>query len=527
MDIPASSAMASSRFMRNSPRTASPMDVSTKGPSISEDDGAVQKETSNSFNVWKEPPLRPPAPSFEDYKGLERAGVLEHMAPLGTMPSQKVKQRVKASEPSRWGTLARQAEASATGSKEPSVAAEIPTRMRSESRKAEERPKKNISYRERDEDQDYNPRVTTTKPVVVKSGSSRSSVAPTPSSKTAAGQDRLRQVVESAVERSRELGNELLGLAVRRLFEDSLSNRTLAELLDAVLSQKPTQRQAADFQAYIKIARKQIKAETSNPRQSSAKAICSSLGSASKSPSKSVDRSAAPTMAPTIATPTPNKMEANQPPRSSHSSSLQPNGNISNVNGAHEDRPAKRIKRSDSVSSTSSLSSLSSIDPAIDLDQGQESSSPAMPAATRGHASNGKGPVLGKFNASGSHSKRTPAPVAQSANPLHSDDELAAKKRKLHKSFDAVQVRESNVRTMVKSEEAGAAQPLLSVDTEAVAGSGSKDDHDDPRSSVSSTHELLVPPPPGAQRPSRGSTPNHHAAGPKREMRKGARIKNS
>lgn len=499
------------------------MGVPTKGPSTSEDDSAMQQETSNSFDVWKEPPLRPPAPSFEDYKGLERAGVLEHMAPLGTMPSQKVKQRVKASEPSRRGALARQAEASASGSKEPSVTAEIPTRMRSESRKAEERPKKIISYRERDEDEDYDPRATTTKPVVAKGGSSRSSVAPTPSSKTAAGQDRLRQVVESAVERSRELGNELLGLAVRRLFEDSLSNRTLAELLDAVLSQKPTQRQAADFQAYIKIARKQIKAETSNPRRSSAKAIYGSSGSASKSRSKSVDRSAAPT----IATPTLNKVDADQLPRSSYSSSLQPNGNISNVTGAHEDRPAKRIKRSNSVSSTSSLSSLSSIDPAIDLDQGQNSSPPAMPVATRGHASNGKGPVLGKFNATGSHSKRIPGHVAQSANPLHSDDELASKKRKLRKSFDAVHVRESNVRTTVKTEETEAAQPQLSVDTEPVAGTGCKDDEDDPLSSVSSTHELLVPPPPGAQRPSRGSTPNFHAAGPKREMRKGARIKNS
>jgi len=516
--------MASSRFMRNSPRTASPLGAPMKDSSTPADDSVVQKDMANPLDVWKEPPLRPPAPSFEDYKGLERAGVLEHMAPLGSMPSQKVKQRIKANEPSRRSTLGRQAEASASGSKEPSVAAEIPTRMRSESRKAEERPKKVLTYREKDDDEDYNPRATIPKPVAAKTASSRSSVAPTPSSKTVAGQERLRMVVESAVERSRELGNELLGLAVRRLFEDSLSNKTLADLLDAVLSQKPSERQAADFQAYIKIARKQIKAETSNPRRSPAMATGGSSGSASKSPSKSVDPAAAPT---TIGTPAVNRTEVDQAPLSSHYSSLQPNGNFSNANGTHEDRPAKRVKRSNSVSSTSSLSSLSSNDPAIDLDQGQASSSSAMPAATRGRASNGKGPVLGKFNAGGSHAKRTPAPVPPPTNAPQSDEELAAKKRKLHKSFDAVQVRESSMRSTVKTTESGAAQLQLSLVTTPLAFSGSRDDHDDVRSSASSTHDFLIPPPPGAQRPSRGSTPNHHAAGPRREMRKGARIKNS
>lgn len=495
-----------------------------KDSSNPEDVDRVQKESGTLADVWKEPPLRAPAPSFEDYKGLERAGVLEHMAPLGTMPSQKVKQRIKASEPSRRAVLGKQAEASTSGSKEPSVAAEIPTtRMRSESRKADERPRKTLTYRERDEDQDYNPRATTTKPAVAKTVSSRSSVAPTPSSKTIAGQQSLKLVVDRAVQRSRELGNEPLGLAVRRLFEDSLSNRTLADLLDAVLSQKPTPRQAADFQAYIKIARKQIKAESMQSRRSSAMGVTGSSASASKSPSKSVDNSAAAT----IGSSTVNRIESDQPPRSSLPTSFShlPNGKLSNINGTHEDRPAKRVKRSNSVSSTSSLSSLSSIDPAIDLDQGQNASSSAIMTTTRGRASNGKGPVLGKFSAGGA--RRAPPAVSQATSVPQTDEELAAKKRKLHKSFDAVKVQESNMRTMVTTTETGAIQPQLSLDTTPVLVSGSRDDHDDVRSSASSTHEFLVPPPPGAQRPSRGTTPNQQAAGPKREMRKGARIKNS
>lgn len=52
---------------------------------------------------WIEPPLRPPGPSFTDYSHLriERHGVLEGMAPLGTMPPAKVKKLVKQEAPSR------------------------------------------------------------------------------------------------------------------------------------------------------------------------------------------------------------------------------------------------------------------------------------------------------------------------------------------------------------------------------------------------------------------------------------------
>ncbi|KAL9112614.1 MAG: hypothetical protein Q9227_003185 [Pyrenula ochraceoflavens] len=54
------------------------------------------KEASESqSDVWEEPPPRPPAASYEDVPGLERHGVLEHMAPLGTVPNQKILQRLK------------------------------------------------------------------------------------------------------------------------------------------------------------------------------------------------------------------------------------------------------------------------------------------------------------------------------------------------------------------------------------------------------------------------------------------------
>ena len=535
MASPGSSAMASSRFMRNSPRTASPLDVAPKSSTNPENEQETQLETLDLQTEWKEPPLRTPAPSFEDYKGLERHGVLEHMAPLGAMPNQKVRLRVKQHEPSRRSTLGKLAEA-AVGWKEPSKAPEALVGMRrSESRKVEDRPLKAQPIREKDEDQDYTPKSTAIKPATIKAASSRNSHGLIPSSQTTAGQERLRQVVVSAVERAKELGNEHLGLAMQRIYEESLQNRTLAELLDAVLSQRPTARQAADFQAYIKIARKKIKSESSRSRRSSMVGVGSSFKSTSKSPSKNVGSTGARkpgTPLDNVETDiTTNVTNANQ---LVHSPIHLNKG--TETRGAHDEPRMKRIKRSKSVSSTSSLSSLSSTDPAIDLDQDHNndlaSSSPiplhSKMARIEARVSNG--PKMHTFATGRALSTRRQSAPAVKVRPvdlLLPDDELTAKRKKLTKTFPDYKVGESNLRTEVPPElcaglfHEAALSSLQTVPTR-------RDDFDDTRSPVSSTQgDFLVPPPPGAQRPSRGATPNQMLTRPKKELRKGARIKNS
>ena len=518
--------------MRNSPRTASPLEHAPNKLSTQENELEMQQDKLDLPSEWKEPPLRTPAPSFEDYKGLERHGVLEHMAPLGAMPNQRVRLRIKQHEPSRRSTLGKTAEAAA-GSKEPSKAPEVlGGRRRSESRKTEERPSKAQMQREKDEDQDYNPRSIATKSATAKATSSRSTHAPVPSSQTTAGQERLRLVVVSAVERAKELGNEHLGLAMQRIYEESLQNRTLAELLDAVLSQRPTARQAADFQAYIKIARKKIKSENSRSRRSSMVGIGSSSKSTSKSPSKSVG----PTGARKPETPLDSiKTEAttnfNQ---SVHSPPSKVR--ITNVPGTQNEPRMKRIKRSKSVSSTSSLSSLSSTDPAIDLDHDQDndrpSSSPVSPHSTmaRTEARASQGPKMHTFATGRTPStRRQSAPVVkvQPVDLVLPEDELSTKRKQLTKAFPDYKVEESNLRTEVTPELCTGflnGPAMLSLQL----SSTRRDDFDDNRSPVSSTQgDFLVPPPPGAQRPSRGATPSQILTRPKKELRKGARIKNS
>ncbi|MCJ1378968.1 hypothetical protein MMC17_002067 [Xylographa soralifera] len=524
--------MASSRFMRNSPRTASPLDIAPNNSSTPENELEMQQETLDLPSEWKEPPLRTPAPSFEDYKGLERHGVLEHMAPLGAMPNQKVRLRIKQHEPSRRSTLGKTIEAAA-GSKEPSKAPEVlGGRRRSESRKVEERPSKAQIQREKDEDQDYTPKSIATKSATAKAASSRNTHAPVPSSQTTAGQERLRQVVVSAVERAKELGNEHLGLAMQRIYEESLQNRTLAELLDAVLSQRPTPRQAADFQAYIKIARKKIKSENSRSRRSSMVGIGSSSKSTSKSPSKSVG----PTGARKVETPL-DSMETEattNPNQRLHSPS--PKLRSTDMPGAHDEPRIKRIKRSKSVSSTSSLSSLSSTDPAIDLDHDhnndQPSSSPiplhSKMARIEARASNG--PKMHTFATGRTPSTRRQSAPAVKVQPVDSslpEDELTTKRKQLTSVFPDYKVEESNLRTEVAPELwTGSCNgpALLSLQF----SSTRRDDFDDTHSPVSSTQgDFLVPPPPGAQRLSRGATPNQILTRPRKELRKGARIKNS
>jgi len=134
--------MASTRPMRKSSRMSSPLDVSTKDSTTPPNEQA-KKERKTFMDSWVEPPLRNPAPSFEDYKGLERHGVLEHMAPLGSLPTQKVKLRVKAEAPKRLMQVKNDDPAAAKeGARTPEALPTVTTR-RSESRKAEDRPLKN------------------------------------------------------------------------------------------------------------------------------------------------------------------------------------------------------------------------------------------------------------------------------------------------------------------------------------------------------------------------------------------------
>ena len=538
--------MASSRAMRRSSRMSSPMDISIRESLPIRKEAQARREQGPIVGEWAEPPLRTPAPSFEDYKGLERHGVLEHMAPLGTLPSQKVKLRLKAHDAHRRSTHVKNGDLAVTKEEvnTPEPTLPVPSR-RSEPRKVEDRVSKLSSSREREEDQDYKPKGAPK--VAATKATPQLSPLGTANLRLSGQQNKLREVVDSAVERSRQLGNPIVGLAIKKLWEESLHNRTLAELLDAVLSGKTTPRQKTDFQTYIKIARKQIKLEKRGIAHSP-----SSIGDMvnSKSPSKSARLSVARQIGTqndlSDATGTNNKSQISKPPTSKQ----HPKQTTMETNGTtfKENRPAKRQKRSRSASSLSSLSSLSSVSleqdfaPSVETDQATIHAS-AQPIANSSAPQHAHGPKLHNFSTT-SLPKR-PFDSACNAPGLSTEDH-AAKRQKFQKTFEDFTVNESGIRTAPLPAQQRqlmysiAPSELLPSDApppppqqqqqrlrNGATRRGNRDDFDDYRSPASSVpRDLVLPPLIDARVLSRGSTPNQLGR-PSNPVRKGARVKSS
>jgi hypothetical protein len=243
------------------------------------------------MDSWVEPPLKAPAPSFEDY-GLERHSLFEQMAPLGSIPTDKLKLKLKfKSEVPRKPAVAKADGASATPELTPPL-------EQMATPKPVETSKPVTPARVDEKDKDY-----------ILNGSGAAGVAappkPAPKATTAAAAARngtvsanhspkkpvsglmtvtdrgppttrnpeLRKkydvIVAAAVERSREQGQEILGQACRRIYEDSHYDQDIATLLDAVLNETASPQQRAAFAKTVKKAKKAIRAETGAKRAQS------------------------------------------------------------------------------------------------------------------------------------------------------------------------------------------------------------------------------------------------------------------
>ena len=526
--------MASLRAMRRSSRMSSPMDNSIRESLPVKKEAQSLKEQGTILGQWAEPPLRTPAPSFEDYKGLERHGVLEHMAPLGSLPSQKVKLRLKAHDAPRRTTHVKNGEPMTREEVNTPEPTPPVTSRRSEPRKAEDRLAKPSSFRDREEDQDYKPK-TIPKVTAPKVNPPLSPLGP-PILQLSGPQLRLKEVVNSAVERSRHLGNPILGLAIKKLWEESLNNRTLAELLDSVLSGKTTPNQQSNFQSYIRVARKQIKQDKRRNTHSSSN-LSSPANFASKSPSKSARLSVARqsgTLKDGLSDATgTNKNQNSKPPTpKQHTKIMEANGIVSK-----EERPTKRVKRSTSASSSSSLSSLSSVSidedfaPSVETDQATIHAS-AQPMANSSTPRSAHGPKLHHFSTT-SLPKRSANGSCSSLDI--SAEESAAKRRKLQKTFEDFTVTESGMRTAPapfrQSELKFSIAPTQLLPStvqqqqrlrNGITRRGNRDEFMGFQSPASSVpRDLAVPPAVDARNFSRSGTPNQLGRPP----RKGARVK--
>ena len=518
--------MASSRPLRGR-RLASPLHQQAP-PSISiKTENAVNHGQDFLLDAWEEPEPRTPVPSFQDHKGLERQGVLEHMAPLGHLPGQKLKAKIKAQEQaSRRMPQARNGDnrmAREAANLEHSVPP--PASRRQEPRRTDAHTKSRGS-RERHGDQDeFEPKLT--RPMPAKHVPIQPATNGASTTRAAIPKNKLRDVVEKAAKRSAEIGNPGLGLAITKLYEDSLQDQQVAELLDAVLTQKQTPEQVTVFQSYVKSAKKRIKYDSKTQTAYKSQPNSPVMGKPTVRRQSGITNDASHAVGLTTL-PSPHSHKS---PAKFHHHNIMVNGSP-----MKEERPAKRMKRTNSASSDSPLSSLGSgVD---DFTSEQVDSTPfeESPESHQTPYAHFKGPAK---SAAPNHHTIPDLGGFQSTTNDVSYEELTAKRRKMQQErhFDDYRVADSSVRPLLRDPKPVQITPPRTLSPSRqqppsrLRGSTTQrnrryndDDDDDALSSPpSSPGDLLVPPPFGALR---GETPSQHGRLP-RPGQKGPRIKMS
>ena len=260
----ASSTRKSSRF--SSPATVS---RARRQAASSFNDVERAKEVPKTFlDKWVEPPLRPPAPSFEDHRGLERVGVLEHFQPLGQPPTQKFLQKLKLvpPRPGRATPVQNEEVSTPTNFMEEmstaSPAEEPQTAQSPDESMMGPKPIPPIQMRDGNH-ADYHP----VPPAVVVARAkvkTRNSVSIPPTPLPTGGYiyhghyhpETIKQHVEAAVRRA-EVQNPELVPGLRKLCADSELDPALWAVLDAILNQSPTKEQYKIFHRYVRAGKKE------------------------------------------------------------------------------------------------------------------------------------------------------------------------------------------------------------------------------------------------------------------------------
>ena len=275
---PSATTRKSSRF--SSPATTAPRAEREAAGNVSDVQKAkeVPKEVPKTFlDQWVEPPLRAPAPSFEDHRGLERVGVLEHLQPLGQLPTPKLLQKLKLAPP-RTGraTPVQNEEVSTptTGIEEMSTASP-----------AEEAPREQSAdeiipmaafvppLRMREEkDADYHPPVPSPPAIPRPKMTTQNNVSIPPTPLPSGGYlfhghyhpETIRQHVEGAV-RIAELRGPELAPGLIKLCADSELDPALWAVLDAIMNKSPTKEQWKVYCRYVRAGKKEYYSRHSTP----------------------------------------------------------------------------------------------------------------------------------------------------------------------------------------------------------------------------------------------------------------------
>ena len=210
------------------------------------------------MEAWVEPPIRPPAPSFMEYPHLDivRHGVLENMAPLGTMPSSKVRKLAKTEGPRRV-TLVRKGESSMSAASTPREAVTpeppvLPSRRRSESHKMDEAEWNPTTPVAQTSARKSIMRDTTSLPPMASPYST--SVSPVKQERELQRTDRI---VDFACREAQAAGRVHTRYALQTLYNDHRSNPRMVHLIELIATQEATDEEQTEFRSLMHYKKKE------------------------------------------------------------------------------------------------------------------------------------------------------------------------------------------------------------------------------------------------------------------------------
>lgn len=112
------------------------------------------------------------------------------------------------------------------------------------------------------------PSTATKNPLARNINALKAKIDTAPNSKTALGRQVLSIVIDGCLRRSSRNGNAAVGQAIKRFYDESLSNPSFADFLDGLFTGKATRQQISHFQTYVKDYLRDAEAKISQPVES-------------------------------------------------------------------------------------------------------------------------------------------------------------------------------------------------------------------------------------------------------------------
>jgi hypothetical protein len=215
-------------------------------------DKADAKRTKTPLERWLEPSLPAPTPSFMEYPHLEivRHGVLENMAPLGTMPSAKLRKMAKLDAAPRRIKLISKGRATVSAATTSVEATPEPeTRVKSESAIAEDaewNPLPSTPVRQTDVQRHGGDESVARQSVPASAYST-----PGPHARLDREMRKMERVLESACDQARQTGHVHTFYAMRALYEEQKEDPRIRKLFELIATSDASEKEREEFLTLI------------------------------------------------------------------------------------------------------------------------------------------------------------------------------------------------------------------------------------------------------------------------------------